>query len=282
MRPSVLKYSGSRLTLTYSLLPKPIPLCSYSPPAQHVPVYAHGNRIVSPRIPQFATQYHQDFSTQSPKRGAFHHDNVFRTEPARQKMCWDCEATSEREALVCENSECHAILPLDDDVSYFDVLVDGNTAFEVDFATLRKNYLQLQQKVHPDTFVHESVRNRQLADVQSAWLNRAYHTLRNPLLRAKYLLKLKGHPIKEGDSLEDSILLMEILESHEALEDAQKESEVEAIRLENDQRIRDTLADLSRAFLNGNWAEAKQLTIKLQYWYNIQDSTREWSLKTPH
>ncbi|KAJ1650784.1 molecular chaperone [Dispira simplex] len=282
MRQSILKYSGSRLSLAYSLTPKLVPLRYYSSPAQHVSVHVHGNGIISSRIPQFTTQYHQDFSTQSPTPGAFHHDNVFRTNPARQKMCWECEATSEREALVCENPECHAILPLDDDVSYFDVLSDGNTAFEVDFTILRKNYLQLQQKVHPDTFVHESVRNRQLADVQSAWLNRAYHTLRNPLLRAKYLLKLKGHPIKEGDSLEDSTLLMEILESHEALEDAQKESEVEAIRLENDQRIRDTLVDLSRAFLNGNWTEAKQLTIKLQYWYNIQDATREWSLQTPH
>ncbi|KAK8053016.1 hypothetical protein PG996_012317 [Apiospora saccharicola] len=64
-----------------------------------------------------------------------------------------------------------------------------HSAFAVDVPTLRREFLQLQAKAHPDMHP-QSHKNR--ADAASARINEAFKTLTNPLLRAQYLLELAG------------------------------------------------------------------------------------------
>jgi molecular chaperone HscB len=59
-----------------------------------------------------------------------------------------------------------------------------------------------------------------MAEGLSRYIGIAWGTLRDPLLRAEYILKLHGIEIAEEDQLEDSELISEILEVREELENA--------------------------------------------------------------
>ena len=73
--------------------------------------------------------------------------------------------------------------------------------------------------------------------MQSSVINKAYHTLKDPLSRAQYLLKQKGIQINEGDSLSDPELLMEVMEFREELEEVTSEAELKPLKERNDGKI---------------------------------------------
>ncbi|ORX99775.1 Co-chaperone Hsc20, partial [Basidiobolus meristosporus CBS 931.73] len=151
--------------------------------------------------------------------------------------------------------------------------------FDVNVLELKKKYLSLQQKVHPDSYTRKPQEEFECAQVQSAWLNKAYHTLRDPLHRAQYLLELRGVQVDESESLDDPELLMEVLEAREELEDAQTEAEAENVKLANDARMKATIKELSLTFKNNDIDQAKALTTQLRYWVNIKKAVQDWS---PH
>ncbi|CAJ0920401.1 21573_t:CDS:2 [Entrophospora sp. SA101] len=103
----------------------------------------------------------------------------------------------------------------------------------------------------------------------SSSINKAYQVLKEPLLRAKYILHLNNIDISESESVQDPQLLMETWESREKLEEAESEDEVKSIKLECD--------DLSDAFNAKDFVRAKELTIKLEYWNITQKATINWS-----
>lgn len=65
-------------------------------------------------------------------------------------------------------------------------------------------------------------------------MNKAYHTLKDPLARAKYLLELQGVEVGESDSLEDPALLMEVMEIREELDEATTDDQVAQVKETND------------------------------------------------
>ncbi|MEH6584079.1 MAG: Fe-S protein assembly co-chaperone HscB [Halioglobus sp.] len=71
-------------------------------------------------------------------------------------------------------------------------LFDLPVAFALDAAQLGERYRQLQQQLHPDRYAAASEHEQRIAVQYSALVNEAYTTLRQPLPRALYLLKLKG------------------------------------------------------------------------------------------
>ncbi|HKJ76321.1 MAG TPA: Fe-S protein assembly co-chaperone HscB, partial [Gammaproteobacteria bacterium] len=58
--------------------------------------------------------------------------------------------------------------------------------FEVDSETLSLRYRDLQRALHPDRFAGASDRERRLSVQQTARVNEAYRTLKDPLARARY------------------------------------------------------------------------------------------------
>jgi len=90
------------------------------------------------------------------------------------------------------------------------------------------------------------------------------------------MLQLNGVTITESESLEDSELLMEILDTRERLEEATSDNEVETIQKESEAKIERIIKKLSHAFKSTDFSRAKELTVKLQYWYNIRKAAVEW------
>jgi molecular chaperone HscB len=55
----------------------------------------------------------------------------------------------------------------------------------------------LSRKLHPDRFASKPVAEQEAALAQSSQLNDAYRTLKDPILRTQYLLKLEGVELEE-------------------------------------------------------------------------------------
>ena len=152
--------------------------------------------------------------------------------------------------------------------------------FAIDIKTLRREFLQLQAKAHPDMVPADKKRQ---AEALSARINEAYKTLQNPLLRAQYLLHLRGIDVAEDETakVEDPELLMEVLETRETIEEAQEEKDLEPLKESNEIRIADSISVLEDAFKNDDMDLAKSESIKLRYWVNIRESIDAWERGKP-
>ena len=102
-------------------------------------------------------------------------------------------------------------------MNYFQ-LFDLPATFELDLTELGSRYLALQRKFHPDKYAAASNRDRLMSVQQTANINDAYHSLKQPLLRAEHLLALRGLKIShEQRSFTDPVFLMQQMELREQL-----------------------------------------------------------------
>ncbi|MGH9643376.1 MAG: Fe-S protein assembly co-chaperone HscB [Terriglobales bacterium] len=67
----------------------------------------------------------------------------------------------------------------------------------VDVAALEKDFYALSRKLHPDLSARATAKEQQWSLEQSSLLNDAYRTLRDPIKRTQYLLKLEGVELEE-------------------------------------------------------------------------------------
>ena len=67
----------------------------------------------------------------------------------------------------------------------------------LDVVALEKQFYTLSRKLHPDRFASRPVGEQEAALAQSSLLNDAYRTLKDPILRTQYLLKLEGVELEE-------------------------------------------------------------------------------------
>ena len=92
--------------------------------------------------------------------------------------------------------------------------------YELSVDDIAQTYRQLQRTVHPDNFAHASEHEQLLAVQKSAEVNDAFETLKNPLLRAQYMLGEQGVDIQiEQKTLQDPAFLMQQMALREQLEE---------------------------------------------------------------
>jgi molecular chaperone HscB len=65
----------------------------------------------------------------------------------------------------------------------------------IDAKDLEKRFYAMSRQMHPDLHSRKSQAEREQAEESTAVLNDAYRTLRDPIARAEYLLKLEGFDI---------------------------------------------------------------------------------------
>jgi molecular chaperone HscB len=73
----------------------------------------------------------------------------------------------------------------------------------LDLAALETEFHRLSRKLHPDRFARATESEKEWSLADTALLNDAYRTLRDPLRRTQYLLKLHGAEIGEEHAGKD-------------------------------------------------------------------------------
>lgn len=69
---------------------------------------------------------------------------------------------------------------------------------------------------------------------------------------------------------------MDILDVREELEEAKTDEEVEAIRLRNQEKIRNAQSTIEKLIEERRWKDAQIAVTELKYMTGIEDATREW------
>jgi molecular chaperone HscB len=113
--------------------------------------------------------------------------------------CWSCSVGHNDSTLFCPH--CSKIQPPPGG-DFFHVF-DLPRGFQIDLAALEHEFHRLSRKVHPDRFARAGENERQWSLADTALLNDAYRTLKDPLHRTEYLLKLEGAEIGEEHAGKD-------------------------------------------------------------------------------
>ena len=81
-------------------------------------------------------------------------------------------------------------------MNYFEFF-DLPRKLTLDVVALEKQFYTMSRRLHPDRFASKPVAEQEAALAQSSLLNDAYRTLKDPILRTQYLLKLEGVELEE-------------------------------------------------------------------------------------
>jgi molecular chaperone HscB len=112
---------------------------------------------------------------------------------AVQVACWSCSIDHSTTALFCPH--CNKIQPPPGG-TYF-AFFGLSPHLNIDLPALETEFHRLSRKLHPDRFARASEQEKQWSLADTALLNDAYRTLKEPLRRTEYLLKLEGAEIGE-------------------------------------------------------------------------------------
>ncbi|KAG0657470.1 hypothetical protein C6P44_004631 [Monosporozyma unispora] len=157
----------------------------------------------------------------------------------------------------------------------------GTPQWKLNSSLLRKEYRQLQAQVHPDVAGLQNSGNN--SEETSAQLNKAYNVLSHPLSRAQYLIQcvkdidLNNDEVSRQATNSDPILLSKIIDVHESLMDCETEEEVQVIRKENQDRLKDLELRLDEQFAAKDYDGAISTTVELKYWSNLAEAIKEWA-----
>lgn len=110
--------------------------------------------------------------------------------------CWSCSIAHNASTLFCPN--CSKIQPpaTGDYFSVFGLKPQLN----LDVDSVEREFHRLSRRLHPDRFARASASEKEWSLVDTALLNDAYRTLKDPLKRTEYVLKLHGAEIGEEHS----------------------------------------------------------------------------------
>src|SRR5271167_1233014 len=91
---------------------------------------------------------------------------------------------------------------------------------DLDVQALEKQFYRYSRKLHPDVHARATQQEQEWSLAQASLLNDAYRTLKNPLERTRYLLKLEGVQFEEQrGSKVPADLLEEVFELNMQLEE---------------------------------------------------------------
>ncbi|MEK6591455.1 MAG: Fe-S protein assembly co-chaperone HscB [Pseudomonadota bacterium] len=111
---------------------------------------------------------------------------------------------------------------------YF-ALFDLEPCFALAAERLDRAYRALATRVHPDRFAHRDDAARRQSLMLATHANEAYRTLKKPVLRARYLLGLRGVETADKTALLPREFLIEQMEWREALADAKDARDIVAL-----------------------------------------------------
>ncbi len=138
------------------------------------------------------------------------------TDKTAHHLCWSCRKES-GDGPFCRR--CVKIQSVGQMGDYFH-LFGLARGYAIDLSQLRQTFYELSRKFHPDYYAARSETEKELARANSAYLNTAFKTLFDPLLRAEYILALQtgnyhANPSPPADLFEEILEVGELLEEKE-------------------------------------------------------------------
>lgn len=149
------------------------------------------------------------------------HDSA--TRPLRCQRCQSAMTWP----VVCE--ACHTLYPPREQVDYFDLLGMARQ-YEIDLERLRKNFLALNRRIHPDFFSTEEDDVQAASMRIAAQINSAYETLRDPVQRAEYILHVCGGSSSGDDKSVPAELLSTVMMLRDEIDEARQASDQAALK----------------------------------------------------
>ena len=139
------------------------------------------------------------------------------------------------------------------------------TTFSLNLENLENKYLELQQKYHPDI-------NININQNFSAELNEAYQTLKDPLSRATYLIKINFDiNLKEDNSSKiNSSILLQIMElSEQIAENKNNPQKIIKIYQQIESDIADLFIEFEKNIKDKNQQKSIENVTKIKYLKNL-------------
>ena len=170
-----------------------------------------------------------------------------RTSPKRSElqmarsMCWHCQSEITGE-YFCE--QCVKVQPVSKELDYFACL-GLPRVLNIDPEKLEGKFYELSRAFHPDFYQTKTQTEQTISLKNSALLNTAYRTLKDPIRRAEYLLQLEAGSAKNirtappADLFEEILALQDDLEEFRSVSDGDESDGVERLRakLNTDRKI---------------------------------------------
>jgi molecular chaperone HscB len=158
--------------------------------------------------------------------------------------CWSCGHEVAGEQPFC--ASCGKVQP-PLRVNYF-AMFGLPPKLDLDLQVLEKQFYRYSRKLHPDVHARASQQEQEWSLAQASLLNDAYRTLKSPLDRTKYLLKLEGVEFEDARQVNPSKapadLLEEVFELNMQLEELRQNQKMG----EDDPALRGNLEAASRQF----------------------------------
>lgn len=116
-------------------------------------------------------------------------------------LCIACQAPLTGSPLFC--AACATVQPVSQSISNAQAAIDYFHAFALprrlalDTVALEGEFYRLSRRLHPDRFARASAEQQAWSLAATALLNDAWRTLRDPIQRVEYLLKLEGYQLGE-------------------------------------------------------------------------------------
>lgn len=151
--------------------------------------------------------------------------------------------------------------------------------YEIDTGVLAQRYRALQRAFHPDKFATRSSREQMLSMQYATQINEANATLRDPVLRAAYLLKLAGAEADPEQTIGDSDFLMQQMLLRERLEAVREAADTQTALDTLSREVATLFSDQQRQFsstLAANALDKAQIALqKLQFLARLQRQTAQ-------
>jgi molecular chaperone HscB len=144
-----------------------------------------------------------------------HHTSDRRELQMARSMCWHCQSEVSGE-YFCDR--CVKVQPVSKELDYF-TCFGFPRRLSIDQQKLEAKFYELSRAFHPDFYQNKSDAEQTISLGNSAMLNTAYRTLRDPIQRAEYLLDLEAGSVKEIRTTPPADLFEEILELQDTLDE---------------------------------------------------------------
>ena len=201
-------------------------------------------------------------------------------DPAVPVACWSCSVAHNEFTLFCPHCSKIQPPPGGDYFSVFGLPPHLN----IDLGSLEVEFHRLSRRLHPDRFARSAENEKEWSLADTALLNDAYRTLKDPITRTEYLLKLHGAEIGEefaganngrragemGASRAPADLLEEVFELNMQLEELRAEKKAGGVN----QALERGLAEAKKKFESLLAAVDAALRLEWTSWDNGEDSAR--------